>query len=671
MVDFETLRRSIKERVVASTQETYRLAGLTIDLKPDSAARLKGLCPFHSEKAPSFKIDLRTGRWRCHGACHDGGDVIDCTTRLHHESSGRATMRLAEALGLAVPIVERAKPASAKDNLRDQLPSHSIVERLRANLARLPDRRKYLQLVRGLSEAMIDEAAIGVWRDRYALPVYSTGRSEVLDIRLYLPDAKDANDKMQGWRSERGKEGEPGYQPGTGSPKLFFAPGWRQPIRDETVLFTEGELDCLLLTDLGFRALTNTCGAGHLPMNGSVDFAGAKVKVIGDCDEAGDRHNSEVAKWAYAHGAEEVHAVLWAEATREHFDVTDVLLQYGLLEDRARAAATLEELLRNAVPVPEAPLLFGPFEDFSRIKALVRETTWLWPNWIPNGCLTIIGGDQESGKSFFGLRLAQSVILGTVWPDGTGGPEEVGPVLWVEAEACHAVTAQRAETMGIPLDKLKHMPTALDGWMIDKPDHLATLKLYARQERVRMIVIDSLSTAYSGDENSSDMREALSKLAAVARDLDIPVVLIHHLNKPGPLDTKEFDCNRLRGSSAIKQIARSIIGIDHPEPSNPARRVTLAKCNFLPEKPKPLGYELRFDCLTCFGDAPEVQKDETKLEAAITFLVNELGTGPAPATELQEKAAAEGISGKTLERAKKELGAKAFYIGRKSHWGLK
>jgi len=404
MVDFETLRRSIKERAGANAEDTYRLAGLTIELRPDSAARLKRLCEFHQEKTPSFKIDLRSGRWRCHGACH-GGDVIDFAARLHRESQGHATMRLAETLGLAVPIVERTKPASTTDKLRDLLPSHAIVERLRANLAKLPERHRYLQVVRGLSEAMIDEAAMGMWRDRYALPVYSADRSEVLGIRLYKPDT-DSGDKMQGWRGER--DGEPG----TGSPKLFFPPGWTQPTRDETVYYTEGELDCLLLADCGFRTLTSTFGAGHLPLNGSVDFAGGKVKVIGDCDEAGDRHNSEVAKWAYAHGAEEVHAVLWREATREHFDVTDALLQYGLLGDRARAIATLEELLRGAVPTPEAPRLFGPFEGFSRIKALVRRTTWLWPSWIPNGCPTIIGGDQESGKSFLGLRLAKSVIVG-------------------------------------------------------------------------------------------------------------------------------------------------------------------------------------------------------------------------------------------------------------------
>jgi hypothetical protein len=212
-------------------------------------------------------------------------------------------MRLAEALGLEVPTAERPKPANTRDNLRDQFPSHGIVERLRGSLKRLPDRLRFLQVMRGLSESMIDEAGTGVWADRFALPVYSADRSEILGVRLYQPDG-DSGDKMQARCGARGDE------PGTGSPKLFFPPGWTHPTRDETVLFTEGELDCLLLADRGLRALTNTCGAGHLPANGSVDFAGAKLVVIGDCDEAGGKHNAEVAKWTYAHGAEEVRALL-------------------------------------------------------------------------------------------------------------------------------------------------------------------------------------------------------------------------------------------------------------------------------------------------------------------------------------------------------------------------
>ena len=38
---------------------------------------LKGLCPFHKERTPSFVVWPDSQRWRCFGACADGGDVVD------------------------------------------------------------------------------------------------------------------------------------------------------------------------------------------------------------------------------------------------------------------------------------------------------------------------------------------------------------------------------------------------------------------------------------------------------------------------------------------------------------------------------------------------------------------------------------------------------------------
>ncbi len=40
-------------------------------------------CPFHGpEKTGSFKINLKTNRWHCFGACNEGGDVIDFIMKM-------------------------------------------------------------------------------------------------------------------------------------------------------------------------------------------------------------------------------------------------------------------------------------------------------------------------------------------------------------------------------------------------------------------------------------------------------------------------------------------------------------------------------------------------------------------------------------------------------------
>ena len=52
-----------------------------------SGTRLTGPCPLHEERTPSFYVYLDTQRWRCYGACAEGGDVVDLIQRLRHQAA--------------------------------------------------------------------------------------------------------------------------------------------------------------------------------------------------------------------------------------------------------------------------------------------------------------------------------------------------------------------------------------------------------------------------------------------------------------------------------------------------------------------------------------------------------------------------------------------------------
>jgi len=54
-----------------------QVAGTLTDLRPGGSAKLKGRCPFHEERTPSFYVFTDSDRWRCFGACAEGGDVYD------------------------------------------------------------------------------------------------------------------------------------------------------------------------------------------------------------------------------------------------------------------------------------------------------------------------------------------------------------------------------------------------------------------------------------------------------------------------------------------------------------------------------------------------------------------------------------------------------------------
>jgi len=71
---------------------------------PELVLKLKGhkywaCCPLHSEKTPSFMIDLTKDRWKCFG-CQEGGDSIDLVAKVLGLGIVDAAKRIAEDLGL-------------------------------------------------------------------------------------------------------------------------------------------------------------------------------------------------------------------------------------------------------------------------------------------------------------------------------------------------------------------------------------------------------------------------------------------------------------------------------------------------------------------------------------------------------------------------------------------
>ena len=79
--------------------------GEYVALRPASAGSLKGLCPFHDEKSPSFNVRPAQGFYHCFG-CGEGGDVYKFIQQLDQLSFTEAVEKLAARIGFGLSYEE-------------------------------------------------------------------------------------------------------------------------------------------------------------------------------------------------------------------------------------------------------------------------------------------------------------------------------------------------------------------------------------------------------------------------------------------------------------------------------------------------------------------------------------------------------------------------------------
>ncbi|MEU5311911.1 DNA primase [Streptomyces sp. NPDC021562] len=76
-----------------------------LQLRNAGGGNLKGLCPFHDEKSPSFQVSPSKGLFHCFG-CQEGGDTITFVMKVDHLSFSEAVERLAGLAGITLRYEE-------------------------------------------------------------------------------------------------------------------------------------------------------------------------------------------------------------------------------------------------------------------------------------------------------------------------------------------------------------------------------------------------------------------------------------------------------------------------------------------------------------------------------------------------------------------------------------
>jgi DNA primase len=102
----------INDEDIAAVRDRARIeevVGSYVTLR-SSGGTMKGLCPFHDEKTPSFQVTPSRGYWYCFGACAEGGDVIDFMRKIDNLSFVEAVERLADRVGIQLRYTDDAGP---------------------------------------------------------------------------------------------------------------------------------------------------------------------------------------------------------------------------------------------------------------------------------------------------------------------------------------------------------------------------------------------------------------------------------------------------------------------------------------------------------------------------------------------------------------------------------
>ncbi|HKI58142.1 MAG TPA: CHC2 zinc finger domain-containing protein, partial [Trueperaceae bacterium] len=127
--------------------------GEMVALKPAGRGQMKGLCPFHSEKTPSFHVHLDRGFYYCFG-CQAKGDIFDFVMQTQGLGFGDALRVLGDRAG-----VEVGAPSPGSGRRRDLFDVNAMaLAYFRGHLA--GDALTYLE-GRGLTRASIDAFELG------------------------------------------------------------------------------------------------------------------------------------------------------------------------------------------------------------------------------------------------------------------------------------------------------------------------------------------------------------------------------------------------------------------------------------------------------------------------------------------------------------------------------
>jgi DNA primase len=367
----------IRDEDVAAVNERTDIVKLVsgyLTLKKAGHDRFVGLCPFHTEKTPSFSVSLSKGLYHCFG-CGKGGDAIGFLRDVEHLEFAEAVERLAKEAGVALRYegdtpAERRVASKRQALVRANEAAFELYHRTLLEAKEGEEARRYLEtrgidrevaaefeigyapaypdfllrrLVKSLSAELLVEAGLALkdqegnvrdrFRRRITFPVHDlSGKAVGIGARI-LPGGREDGPKYLN------SPETPVYRKAEVLYNLQRAKA--SATRSGEVFLVEGYTDVIAMVRAGVTNTVATCGTalgeGHFRL--ASRFAQRMVLAF-DSDDAGARAAERAFEFVERFPVQPVVLIL-----PEGLDPADFVDQHG--------GETLRELAAGAVPLVE------------------------------------------------------------------------------------------------------------------------------------------------------------------------------------------------------------------------------------------------------------------------------------------------------------------------------
>lgn len=582
-------------------------------------------CPAHDDSTPSLSISDGGDKWllKCHGGC--------------------TTEAVCAAAGLEMRDLFKGATSSAAPRI----------------------------------------AAVYEYSDEAGKLLFQTVRYEPKDFRQRQPDGKGGwTWNLQGVRRV-----------------LYQLP---EVVAASDVLMCEGEKDVETARVWNLVATCNPMGAGKWRDEYAEFLRGKRVTIIADADEPGRKHAQQVA--ASLTGKAQSVKVIELRGAK---DLTEWAAKGGTHD-------ALSELIRNApqskASAPE-PQIESAFDVVMADAVDPKKIQWLWPKRVPLGHLTIFCGSPDNGKSLVTLFLVAAMTTGRAFPDAPNSTTPSEVLILSGEDGIEDTVVPRLMAAGADLAKVHILKSVTFGNKSNKKetryvqldtDVKMLLDYLVAHAAIKLVVIDPVSN-YLGSVKMTDeqnVRRVLNPVKDVAESTGCALVGVMHLNKKEELSA----IHRIAGAMAFVGVARATWMFaanpkdpDVPEGLQPIDTFSMLRVKVnIAERSGGLTYRIKAEPVpvenseewypyiewtgTTDKNADSVLKEKSakpnhrppdEREDAMDWLKEFLKDGSQPAEDIYEQGdGLHGFSKRTLQRAKKEIGAVARKQADKWYWVL-